>query len=62
MITDRSDMRTPGRLLGVCAQLAETSGVRTGLLRFIAVLAMLCAFKLTVIVYCVAALAFRVRR
>lgn len=51
-----------GKLLGVCAGLAERSGLAPLPLRILAVAALLCAFKLTVVGYCVAALILRMER
>lgn len=59
---DRSDLPAPGKLLGVCARVAAASELPAWPFRLLAVLALLCAFKLTVVAYCVAALAIRLER
>ena len=62
MTYDPIVVRTPGRLLGVCADLSAVSGINATLIRILAVVAMICAFKLTLVTYCVGALAFRAQR
>jgi phage shock protein PspC (stress-responsive transcriptional regulator) len=64
MIRDRQD-RTPGggKLLGTCAALQDRTGIPANAWRIATVIAMLCvSFKLTVAVYCIAAIAFRLGR
>lgn len=51
-----------GKLLGTCAGLADRSGVPVTLLRIALVVALCVSFKLTVLGYCVAALALRADR
>jgi len=63
MIRDEQD-RAPGsgKLLGTCAVLADRTGIPATAWRVAAVIAALCvSFKLTVAVYCVAAIGFRLR-
>ena len=62
MMQDRSTRPAPGKLLGVCQRAAADMGVPAAPLRAIAVVALLVAFKLTVVAYCVAALIHRVER
>lgn len=63
MTNDNQDrMSGGGKLLGTCAQISDRSGVPVTLLRVALVVALCVSFKLTVLAYCVAALAFRAER
>ena len=63
MINDLHDqVSSRAKLLGTCADLADRSGVPVTLLRVALVVALCASFKLTVLAYCVAALAFRAER
>lgn len=63
MVQDIHD-RTPGgvRLLGVCAAMGARSGIAPALLRTATIVALVCAFKVTVVAYCAIALALRLAR
>lgn len=63
MIRDR-DYQAPGsgKLLGTCTELAERTGMPVSLVRIAAVVALVWAFKLTVVAYCLGALIFRAER
>ena len=63
MIHDLNDrVSSRAKLLGTCADLSDSSGIPVTLLRVALVMALCCSFKLTVLAYCVAALAFRAKR
>ena len=62
MTNDRSRVRLPGKLMGVCQQAAADMGISPTPVRVVAMIAMLFAFKLTVAAYCVAALIYRLER
>ena len=64
MIRDYEDkMPGSGKLLGTCAALAERTGIPALAWRLGALAALLLvSFKLTIVVYCIAALALRLGR
>lgn len=55
-------LRPGGKLLGVMAQTAKMTGANATWLRIGAVAMLALAFKLTVVAYCVAAIALRLAR
>ena len=56
------DQRTPGKLFGVCARIADTTNVDPLPLRVAAILFACCAFHATIVAYCLTALALRLTR
>ena len=59
-----SDEQVPGRsrLLGVCAAMGVRSGIAPTLLRIATIVALVCAFKLTVVAYCAIAVVLRLEQ
>ena len=64
MIQDDYTHHAPsrGKLLGACQGLSEQTGVNATLLRVGAIVALCLWFKLTIVLYCAAAVAIRLRQ
>lgn len=62
MIDESHGRAAAGKLMGVCAQAADFTNLPVTPVRVLAVIALLLAFKLTVVAYCVAALIVRLER